>query len=312
MTEPRIAVLGAGAIGCLFAAALAQAGRDVTLLLRSGNAAANQLRFTALGEEQAQALQLPVRAMDDLTAAPDIVLVCTKAQQVVPALKSIPPPWLEHSQWVLMHNGMGVLEQLPADLRTAPIFSAVTSQAAYREQALTVRHTGRGATMLGASLNANVDDAAAVTAILNTDLCPLEAVPDIELMQWRKLAVNCALNPLTALFECSNGEVGEHPVAAPLQQRLSTEIQAVGAAIGGEFALPALDAQLQAVMTATYHNRNSMRCDIEAGVATEIDYINGYLLRRAEQLEVAVPTHREMVQRIRELESRGAGGKTEI
>jgi 2-dehydropantoate 2-reductase len=121
--------------------------------------------------------------------------------------------------------------------------------------------------------------------------------PAIGQSLWLKLAINCAINPLTALHRCRNGELAG-PALAPLLATLCEEIMQVSAAAGFGAVTGDLPAQVAAVVHATANNRSSMLQDVLAGRGTEIDYITGYLLGVASHHGIAVPENESLYRSI--------------
>jgi len=132
--------------------------------------------------------------------------------------------------------------------------------------------------------------------------------PDITVAQWRKLAINCVINPLTALHGCRNGELADNRELSKLVIAMCREVALIGAAAGQGTAIAELERVVFNVIRHTAQNRSSMLQDIEAGRHTEIDYINGYAVRVATQHGVDTPLNRQILQEVRELERRGKPG----
>jgi 2-dehydropantoate 2-reductase len=123
---------------------------------------------------------------------------------------------------------------------------------------------------------------------------------------WLKLAANCAINPLSALLRVPNGRLIEDAAARATLAAVAREVGAVAAALGIRLADdPAAAAEEVARLTA--HNRSSMLQDVERGVATEIDVLNGAVVREAERLGVAVPENRRLLAAVHALEAEPGG-----
>lgn len=300
-------VLGAGSIGCLFAAYLSRAGHAVTLILRDNDAVEALRRAGGIG------LQLPngtqqtadcaAISLDELDGAKSIpisrVLVCTKAHQTQDAITALRPGLDDKPLLVLLQNGMGVRERIQPLLPAATIAQAITTEGAWRHSAFEVVHAGLGQTLVGNSGTAAGDETVAASL-----RCALEIQTDATLAkrQWLKLAVNCVINPLTALLECRNGELLNRP-DIPLQvQHLCLELHAVAAACGQELPLGQLRQTVFDVMRSTAANQSSMWQDLQRRRLTEIDFINGYVVRQGKTHAIACPTHEAMLQAIKQKE----------
>ena len=127
------------------------------------------------------------------------------------------------------------------------------------------------------------------------------AMPDTALPVWEKLAVNCAINPLTAVHDCRNGELLSRPELAREVDALCNEIARVSEA--AEFAPIAagLRARVEEVIRNTASNHSSMLQDCRAGRTTEINYITGQLLRVADLHGIAAPRNRSLLEQVKRL-----------
>jgi 2-dehydropantoate 2-reductase len=305
-------VLGAGSIGCLFAAALARGGCQTTLLLRDPGARGSR-RVRVESAAGTVDLQLPVE-----TAAADgaigHLLVTTKAYDVRAAVAAVAHRLDQSSQVLLLANGMGFAAEVRADLPHLPLFQGTTTQGAYRLAPLHIRHAGGGATRVGRPRAGAPADGVPATGM------PATGVPatwfaqwaraiaeshwdrQIERALWLKLAINCVINPLTALHLCHNGELAGSPALAAQVRRLCEEIAAISAAAGHVETARALDKKVMQVIAATAANRSSMLQDVMAGRRTEIDYLTGHLLAVAAARGIAAPRNRTLLERIQAIE----------
>lgn len=293
-------VLGAGAIGGLFATRLAEAGIGVTLLLR------NEQRLAAFAnagqvltrESERGVEQFAVEAEGDTATGPiDHLLVATKAHACETALKNVLPRLHPKTEILLLQNGCGPQQALAERLPNYPVWAGVTTSGVRRLSPFLLRPAGAGETRIG-PLTACAQGLPAGWDRLRH---PVHAVADIHQALWQKLAINAAINPLTALAGCSNGDLlqPEH------QQRLSAlclEIEQIAqAACQPLFERPLLE-QVRRVAEETAANRSSMLEDISAGRRTEIDQITGYLCRTAHRLGVAAPLNQQLLDAIHALE----------
>lgn len=301
-------VLGAGSIGCLFAACLRSAGVDVHLILRND---ASLAAWHAAGGielrdgDDIRHIALPASRAQDLARTAHIrrLLVCTKAQQTQNAIAAIEHALAPDATLVLLQNGMGVREQLQPLLPQAAILHALSTEGAYQTERFRIVHAGHGETLLGAVVPEQTALAHATAAALRCEL-RIEVVDDIEARCWLKLAVNSVINPLTALHDCRNGEVPALPDSDVLIPALCHEASLAAAAAGQLLAPERLVAEVMRVCSATALNRSSMLQDIAARRRTEIDFINGHIVRVAERHGIACEQQRALLRRVRELEQR--------
>jgi 2-dehydropantoate 2-reductase len=309
--SPQWFVLGAGSIGCLYAAYVQRAGIATTLLLRDS---ARLQHFHEVG----LTLQLddvhwpvPIAAQVVATPAPPIrqLLLCTKAHHSRAAIASVRAQLADDAIIVLLQNGMGVREELQAQLPHANFIHALSTEGAWQPQRFHVVHAGHGETLVGqmpgtntstvAPLLADHDDAAnRFVNDLSRSGLRARVVADIEQRLWQKLAVNCLINPLTVLQRCNNGALMSLPDTAHQTASICQEITAVAAAIGMTLNAAALATNVRVVMQRTANNRSSMLQDIEAGRTTEIAYLNGFVVREARRLGISAPVNAQLLDAV--------------
>lgn len=301
----RIAIVGAGAMGCLFGGHLARAGQEVILVdLLVPTVEALRSRGVRLWEGEVAA-DVPVAAtLDPGEAGPvDLVIVFVKALHTRSAAASL-PPLLGPSTWVLtLQNGLGAAEELVAVVPTERLLVGVTAQGGTLLGPGEVRHGGSGATLLG-PYRGDAAGARDVAAVLTAAGLPAEAVADPWPAVWRKLAINCGINALTALAGIRNGRIPEIPEAAAVLADAVCEAAAVAAAAGADPGDgEALARHVLDVARATAQNRSSMGQDVDRQVPTEIDFINGAVVREGKRLGIETPVNRTLTRLIKTLEA---------
>ncbi|EJI86008.1 2-dehydropantoate 2-reductase [Alishewanella aestuarii B11] len=288
--QPRCQIVGRGAIGLLAASRLQLAGWQVNLWLRQ---AANLDCIFVPAEGEPRSLHFPA-AEAPLT----LLLVPVKAYAVQNCLRQLAPVLAADAQLIVSHNGMPDLGWLQQQLAPGQgLWFLSTSHAALRS-ADGVQHSGLGQSVL-APLNAKAQQATtSVVAMLDTALGPVTLTDDIRPALWRKLAVNAAINPLTAIHQCRNGALA----AADYQPLLAAIVNEVCLVAGAEgiSLLPAPTlALVQQVIANTAHNYSSMQQDVNAGRQTEIAAITGYIVSRAARHGLAVPENLALWQALR-------------
>lgn len=294
MSKHHWHVLGAGAIGCLFSQHLATAGCAVTLLTRAQpQSPCARIRIQENGVTREA--EVAVASGADRGRAAQL-LVATKAPDIAGALASIEHRIDAETDIVLAANGMGFVEQVKDMLPGNRLSLCITTEGAHRLAPLHVCHAGRGVTRLG-----SVDGLAQPSWFADWPGGELQQClwdEHVDIAAWDKLTVNCAINPLTALHQCRNGELGSSPILRRKVAVLCDEIAEVSIARGRSETAEALRTRVQAVIAATANNRSSMLQDVAAGRVTEIDYITGYLVREAKRLGVNTPLNRELLSEV--------------
>ncbi|MGY3902772.1 ketopantoate reductase family protein [Aeromonas lusitana] len=295
---PQWTLLGCGALGGVFASLLTLSGQSTRVLLRDRHRATLHpgIDFTSLeGHTQLLAIE---RGFVSQPGQIKRLLVMTKANQVVPALTPLVGQLAAGIPIVLLHNGMGIAEQVVQLFPHNPVIASVTSHGAMQSGHFVFRHTGKGETWLGP-----VNEAAKGYAYLADELATAlgQAGWDEQILtrQWQKLAINCAINPLTALYKLKNGELAGPRFADALQQ-ICVEVADVMQVEGQAASQEELLRRVMMVVEMTADNYSSMYQDLELGRETEIEAITGFLLAKAAQHGIAVPVNQGLYQAIKE------------
>jgi 2-dehydropantoate 2-reductase len=283
-------VLGAGAIGGLWALRMAARGLPVTLLAHDTSDALRPLQLHD-GDSFLQHT-FPQQAIGADAAIENLLVTC-KAHITQDALAPLLSRLAAGTTVLLLQNGMGVDDWLCTICPDLAVLVAITTDGVFRSDRDTLVLAGHGETLLGAARAQDEDLARQVAAALD-----MRFAPDIRLRRWHKLAMNCAINPLTAHYRCRNGELLKIPEALATMRAVSAEIAAVMQAEG----LPATAAELFRLATdaaaKTAGNISSMRADVEAGRATEIGFLNGHVLACAARHGLDVPVNAGLVEKI--------------
>lgn len=295
---PQWSLLGCGALGGVVASLLTISGQSTRVLLRDHHQSTLHpgTDFTSL-EGQVQLLNIE-RGFVSKPGKIKRLLVMTKASQVIAALTPLAGKLDAAVPIVLLHNGMGIAEQVVEMFPHNPVIAGVTSHGAMRCGHFVFRHTGKGETWLGP-----INEAAKAHAALADDLATAlgQAGWDEHVLarQWQKLAINCAINPLTALYKLKNGELAG-PRFADVLQQICVEVADVMCAEGIATTAEELQRRAMTVVELTADNHSSMYQDMELGRETEIEAITGFLLSKAAKHGIAVPVNQGLYQAIKE------------
>ncbi|MDD1792680.1 2-dehydropantoate 2-reductase [Enterovibrio sp. ZSDZ42] len=290
----RFTLVGAGAVGTLWALKLHQAGHNVHLWTRSEKDTI-QCRLDDHSPVTFSANQT------FLLNDSDCILVCVKAFQVDTALNSVLPHIHPDTPIILMHNGMGTASQALTKLGDTPLLLATTSQASLRISENTIQHTGVGETRLG-GVNQNGKQCDFMAEVLNHALAPCSWESNIESALWQKLAINCMINPLTAIHQIPNGDLTQ-PAFRDKLSKIAREVANVMQAEGMDTNSDILLKSALSVAEATASNYSSMNRDIYFKRPSEIDAITGYLIHCATRHGIAAPQNQALYNAIRNLES---------
>jgi 2-dehydropantoate 2-reductase len=207
---------------------------------------------------------------------------------------------------VTIQNGLGVMEALKRGLGSTAarhrLVAAVTYQAASPAADGTIRHVANLETLFDGAAGLR-PAAARAAAIFKSAGLPARVVADLKPHVWRKLIANAAINPLTALQRVANGVLAERQDLQRDMLALARETALVARAEG--FGISDGEAEKVALQAAqkTADNISSMRQDVEAGRATEIEFLGGAVLRLAARHGLSLPRTSDVTQALRRLES---------
>ncbi|MFJ4431969.1 putative 2-dehydropantoate 2-reductase [Pseudomonas sp. NPDC089395] len=287
-------ILGAGSLGSLWACRLARAGKATRLILRDGQRlqAYQQAGGLTLAEQdQTTRFAIPAETADASGPIHRLLLAC-KAYDAAPAVARLAPRLAEGAEIVLLQNGLGSQDEVADQVPHARCIFASSTEGAFREDDWRVRFAGQGFNWLGDAANPAVpewfDD-------LQEAGIPAEWTVDILTRLWRKLALNCAINPLTVLHDCQNGGLLGHLDEI---DGLCTELGQLLQHCGQPKAADDLGEEVQRVILATAANYSSMYQDVRAGRRTEVHYLLGHACRTAARHGVALPQLEHLHQRL--------------
>ncbi len=199
-----------------------------------------------------------------------------------------------------MHNGMGAIDAIKERVNHHPVLQATTTHGALKENNHTVKHTGLGQTVIG-PFNSLGNQCQFIQEVLSHSLPSIEWNPEIKIALWKKLAINCAINPLTAIHQCQNGHLAHSDIHQDVI-RICSEVQQVLQQENVEWTETELVSIVNQVISSTSENYSSMNRDCFYQRKTEIDYITGYLLQKAEQHGISAPTNQTLYNQIKQLE----------
>lgn len=286
----RIAVMGAGAVGCYYGALLARAGHAVSLIGRQSHVQAVQQHGLRL-QTAVLDVHVPMQASTEASAVQgaDVVLFCVKSTDTEAAAREI-QPWLAPGALVLtLQNGVDNDERVRAVLdRRTPVAAAVVYVATAMAGPGHVQHHGRGELVIAPSPRSE-----AVAAQFGAAGIPTQISDNVRGALWAKLVLNCAYNALSALSQQPYGQLVQAPGVADVIADTVAECLAVakadGVTIPGDVA-----AAVRGIPATMPGQHSSTAQDLVRGKPTEIDHLNGYVVQRGEALGVPTPLNRAL------------------
>ena len=302
----RIDILGAGAMGCLFAALLSRAN---TVRLADPNlkklAVLKEKGVTVLEPDGSSFTAYPgLRTPEDASGRPpELLLIFVKSSAEREALAAVRPSLGPDTLLLTLQNGMGHEKAMEEAAARSRILLGATQHNASLQDIGVVRHVGAGYTQIGA-LEGAPEKAEAVAAAFRAAGIETTVRSDVRAAIWRKLFMNASASALTGVFRCPLGEVAENPHIWTLCQKLIGEAVAVAGAEGHVFDPEEITEEIRSHLLRSAGGITSVYADLAAGRRTEADAITGAVAALGRQLGVGVPVSETVTEIIHAMEER--------
>lgn len=293
-TSPRIAVLGAGAVGCYFGGMLARAGLPVTLIGRPHHVEAltrDGLWLETLHFQERVAVGAFVAV--EAACGAGLVLVAVKTLDTEAAARALAPLLAPDTVVLSLQNGVDNVERMRAAAGFEALPAAVYVAAAMPGPGR-VKHTGRGDLVVGDPKGLRRNDVEKVARLFQGAGVPCVVSDHIEAELWTKMSMNCAYNAVSALGLAKYGRIVAHPHGRELLRLAVEETVAVARASGVTLDSAKLVEAAYRLGEAMSQATSSTAQDIQRGKRTEIDALNGYVARRGAELGVPAPVNRTL------------------
>ena len=287
----KVAVVGAGAMGCLYAGAFHRAGAGVTLIdVDPGHLAAINSRGLELDTRAGvETLRLAALRPEHARETVDLVVLFTKTFHNDAALEGVKSIIGPATHAMTLQNGLGNDEAVARHVARERVIAGVSTLPSDLIGPGRVRSHGEGGSKIYPAYGGDAGFAQQVAGLLTAGGLPTVLEPDIRAAIWSKAIFNAAMNALCALTRRTPGFLGAHEEARALIRAVVLEgvraAQASGVAIEAE---PILDLTVVSVTDHADHEA-SMLQDVKAGRRTEVDAINGAIVRAAQAAGVTVP-----------------------
>lgn len=291
----RIIVLGAGAIGSLYGAKLSDA-HDVTLVGRPEHVRAISEHGLRLEGLEARIVRVAAATGVDRVEPGTLILLTTKVSASAAALEPIAPLVRDDTTILCLQNGLGSEDIARAAVGgRGAVLRGITQFGAIFRAPGVIDFKAAGHTLIEPH-----ERSAALADLFTSSGLDGRISRDIHAAIWRKLVVNCVINPITAMLRCEVGAIAD-PRLDPLKQLVIDECVAVAAADGVR-----LDIDFQKTIAEVFgpsRNIASMHQDLLRGRPTEIDFMNGAVAALGERYGIACPANRALTQIVKGLEA---------
>lgn len=302
----RIVVVGAGAVGSFYGGRLARAGYPVTLIGREAHVRAIRSRGLRM-QEDGRVSDVRVEAETTLEAARGarLVLLCVKSRDTAATARALRPLLAEDGLILSLQNGVANPGLIAAEW-PGPVVPTVVYVATALAGAGEVIHHGGGSLMMGrwAERPADAGRLEAVADGFRDAGIPVTVSDRVMDAMWGKLMVNCAYNALSAISQLNYSTLTSNGALRELMVALVREVVAVGQAQGITF-VDDVETALWSIAETMPQQRSSTAQDLARGRPTEIDWINGQIVRDGERLGISTPANQAVWALVRLFESSG-------
>lgn len=291
-------VVGAGAVGCYFGGMLARAGVPVTLVGRALHVdaiRAQGLRMQTLSFDEQVAIDATTAI--DVVSDADVVLFCVKSTDSEATARQLQPLLKPDAVVLSLQNGVE-----NADIVRSVLSHTVIPSVVYVATEMAgpghLRHHGRGELVIGASPASD-----AIVADFAKAAVPVQIDPNVTGTLWAKLIVNCAYNALSAIAQKPYGELVKVDGIPALMETVVDECIAVARADGIQLPGDPQDA-VRRIAFSMAGQYSSTAQDVARGKPNEIDYLNGYVVRRGRVHGIATPVNQTLLSLVKLVEKR--------
>ena len=300
----NLSVFGAGSIGSLFAGRIAYSGFDVGVVGRKQHVAKiREKGLTVIEEENNLVSYLPAETQfNPQTKRSDAILITTKAYDNEIVANTLANNVSKETPVFIIQNGMGNEQIFKEKLPSNPIYRAITTEAAELIHPGIVKHVAFGKTSFGIVSGKANGFTNQVKNILSKSGFFVKTTDEIQVKMWHKLLANASICPLGAILHTKNGRI----LDLPSSERIFDAIINEGIALA-KHLLPQEDFStsrdfILSIIEKTRNNKCSMLQDIERGRRTEIDYMNGFIVRESRKFGLKTPVNAAITELIRYLE----------
>ena len=297
INSPSMLIVGTGSLASLFAARLSASGVSITMLgtWQVGLEALGKFGVRLVdadGNEQAYAVNVTSDAQT--CAGSRYALVLVKSWQNTRVAQQLEKCLAPDGLALTLQNGLGNREAMAQVLGEERVALGITTYGANMVGPGRVRPAGEGTITLTSN-----PDPSPIGDLLRKAGFYVEYTDNASSLMWGKLLINAAINPLTALLDVPNGELLNRPSARVLMVAVVREAEDVAAALGVQLPYPDPTAQVEEIAQRTAANRSSMLQDVSRGTPTEIDAINGAIVKAGREVGVRTPVNRTLWQLVK-------------
>ncbi len=301
----KISIVGPGAMGCLLAAFLSKTKEEIWILDYKKERAEliNKKGIAIEGISGNWQAKVKATCTAKEIGVSDLVIICVKSYDTKKASAQAKGLISEKSTVLTLQNGIGNIETISEAIGEDRVIAGITSHGATLTQEARVRHAGKGETLIGRLDTKITPDMRLIREVFNRAGMETKITRDIKSLIWLKLIINCGINALTAITRLNNAKINEYEGTKRLMRLAVTE--GIRVIKRKRIRLSCDDplAKVEAICEATGDNVSSMLQDVMRRKRTEIDFINGVVVRLGQELNIPVPVNQTLVDLVKTIEA---------
>lgn len=300
----RIAIVGAGAMGTLLAALLSRSKEEIWALDINKERAAKIMRQGIAVEGLSNFKANIKAAADPQEIGPvDLAIICVKSYHTKEAMAFAKPLISSKTMVLTLQNGFGNVEVISEIVGSDKVLGGVTNAGATLIDHAKVRYAGKGETVIG-SLDGRITiEMRYIRELFNKVGLETKISRDIKGLIWSKLIINVGINALTAITRLNNGSLVEFDGTRKIMREAVTEAVKVAKRKRVKLIFDDPLAKVEAVCEATSGNISSMLADVLSKKRTEIEFINGVIVRQGQEMGIATPINAILVDLVKTIET---------
>lgn len=304
----NVMVVGAGSVGGFFGAHLARQHKQISLLLRPRTLKAVRANgLTVRSAAGTFTVQPPAASDPRELPRPDLVILSVKAYDLDEAMDQLAPVLTDRTVLLTLQNGVDVEDRLIARLQRDCVVGGVAFIYSKIVEPGVIEHYKRGAVSIGELMGHKSERVLRIAELFTQAGLPCRIVEDVRRVKWEKMCWNCVFNPLTVLINDRVSKALDHPEMLRVIHQIVGEVAAVAATL----KVPLSEDMADKVVQWSQEVRDihtSMYDDWKAGRPTEIDTLNGYIVRRAREFGIPVPLNEALTAAIKVITEKEKSG----
>lgn len=300
----KVVIVGPGAMGCLLAAHLSKSKEDIWLLDKSEEKVEiiKQKGIIIEGISGNWKANAQITADVNQIKNPDLIIICVKAFHTKNAILQCKPIISDNTKVLTLQNGIGNVEIISEVIGPEKVIAGITNHGATSLGLCHIRHAGKGQTTIG-QLDGRIPvEMSAIRELFKKSNMEIKISRDIKGVLWSKLIINSGINALSAITRLTNGDLIKFENTRRIMREAVSEASRVVKRKRIKLVYDDPLAKVEAVCEATSGNQSSMLQDVLRKKNTEIDFINGVVVRQAQSMGIAVPVNTILVDLVRTIE----------